>query len=114
MSAPVLLKNIETARRRLVGIIRPTPLMQSATLARMLDADVRIKPENAQKTGKTHDFVPKTKNGTNLRGVVKGRADYILWCIGAECRRQSLGRRAEALPAKSGNMPGRRCLWLIF
>ncbi len=34
--------------------------------------------ESAQKTGKTHDFVPKTKNGTNLRGVVKGRADSVL------------------------------------
>jgi len=51
MSAPAFLKNIEDARRRLAGIIRPTPLMQSATLARMLDADVRIKPENVQKTG---------------------------------------------------------------
>src|SRR5260370_7318505 len=51
MSAPVLLKNIEDAQRRLVGIIRPTPLMHSATLARMLDADIRIKPENKQKTG---------------------------------------------------------------
>jgi threonine dehydratase len=51
MSAYGLLKNIEDARRRLSGTIRPTALMRSTTLARMLDADVRIKPENVQKTG---------------------------------------------------------------
>jgi threonine dehydratase len=45
------LEEIEEARRRLAGIIRPTPLRRSATLSRMLDADVRIKPENVQKTG---------------------------------------------------------------
>jgi threonine dehydratase len=45
------LEEIEDARRRLAGIIRPTPLRRSATLSRMLDADVRIKPENVQKTG---------------------------------------------------------------
>jgi threonine dehydratase len=50
-SARLLLEQIEEARRRLAGIIRPTPLMRSATLSRMLDADVRIKPENVQKTG---------------------------------------------------------------
>jgi threonine dehydratase len=45
------LEQIEEARGRLAPIIRPTPLMRSATLSRMLDADVRIKPENVQKTG---------------------------------------------------------------
>lgn len=42
---------IQVARRRLEGIVKPTPLMRSATLERILDADVRIKPENLQKTG---------------------------------------------------------------
>jgi threonine dehydratase len=42
---------IEEARRRLAGVIKPTPLIRSATLDRILGADVRIKPENLQKTG---------------------------------------------------------------
>ena len=47
----MLLEKIQEARRRLDGIVKPTPLMRSATLERILDADVRIKPENLQKTG---------------------------------------------------------------
>jgi threonine dehydratase len=79
MSAPVLLKNIEDARRRLVGIIRPTPLMQSATLARMLDADVRIKPENKQKTGSfkirgAYNRIVTLSDEEKKRGVVTASA----------------------------------------
>lgn len=44
-------EDIERARRRLAGIVRPTPLMRSATLDRMLGAEVYLKPENLQKTG---------------------------------------------------------------
>ncbi len=43
--------DIELARKRLAGIVKPTPLIPSATLERMLDARVLIKPENLQKTG---------------------------------------------------------------
>jgi threonine dehydratase len=42
---------IELARQRLEGIIKPTRLMRSATLDRMLDAEIYLKPENLQKTG---------------------------------------------------------------
>jgi threonine dehydratase len=42
---------IEEAGRRLVGVIRPTPLIHSATLDRLLNAHVLLKPENQQKTG---------------------------------------------------------------
>src|SRR5271156_5762059 len=42
---------IEQARRRLQGIIKPTPLMPSATLSQMLDAEVLLKLENLQRTG---------------------------------------------------------------
>jgi len=45
------IEEIERARRRLEGIIKPTPLIRSATLARMVEAEVLIKPENLQKTG---------------------------------------------------------------
>ena len=43
--------DIEAARRRLQGILKPTPLLRSATLDRMLEAEVFLKPENLQKTG---------------------------------------------------------------
>ncbi|HKN15188.1 MAG TPA: threonine ammonia-lyase [Candidatus Binatus sp.] len=46
-----MLEQIEQARERLAGIIKPTPLMRSATLDRILAAQVLIKPENLQKTG---------------------------------------------------------------
>lgn len=42
---------IELARRNLAGVVKPTPLIRSATLCRMLGAEVHIKPENLQKTG---------------------------------------------------------------
>ncbi len=43
--------DIEAARQRLAPVLKPTPLQHSATLSRMLDAEVLIKPENLQKTG---------------------------------------------------------------
>ncbi len=49
--ATVTIEDIELARRRLSGIIGPTPLIPSTTLSRMLEAEVLIKPENLQKTG---------------------------------------------------------------
>src|SRR5260370_1142243 len=47
----LLPQQIEEARRRLADIIKPTPLIRSTTLDRILDAHVFIKPENLQKTG---------------------------------------------------------------
>lgn len=46
-----LQEKIEQARGRLAGIIKPTPLLRSGTLDRIIGASVRIKPENLQKTG---------------------------------------------------------------
>ncbi len=47
----VRIEDVEAARERLRGIIKPTALIQSATLGRMLGAEVYVKPENLQKTG---------------------------------------------------------------
>jgi threonine dehydratase len=47
----VAIKDIEAARLRLAPILKRTPLLHSATLSRMLEAEVLIKPENVQKTG---------------------------------------------------------------
>ena len=48
---PIDYSDIELARRRLTGIIRPTPLLRSDTLDRVVKAQVFFKPENRQKTG---------------------------------------------------------------
>jgi len=47
----MLPQRIEEARRRLDGVIRPTPLIGSETLDRIVGAHVLLKPENLQKTG---------------------------------------------------------------
>ncbi len=47
----VTIADIEHARRRLRTILKPTPLLRSATLDRILEAEVYLKPENLQKTG---------------------------------------------------------------
>ena len=49
--ASVTLQDVERARERLAGIVKPTPLIHSATLSRMLSAEIYLKPENLQKTG---------------------------------------------------------------
>jgi threonine dehydratase len=50
-SGSVALQDVEQARERLVGIVEPAPLVHSATLSRMLSAEIYLKPENLQKTG---------------------------------------------------------------
>jgi threonine dehydratase len=45
------ISDIEAARQRLAPILKRTPLLRSATLSRMLEAEVLLKPENVQKTG---------------------------------------------------------------
>ncbi|HEV3113469.1 MAG TPA: threonine ammonia-lyase [Candidatus Binataceae bacterium] len=47
----VAINDIDTARQRLAPVLKLTPLQHSATLSRMLEAEVLIKPENLQKTG---------------------------------------------------------------
>lgn len=47
----VSIEDLERARRRLQGIVKPTPLVPSVALSRMLEGEVLIKPENLQKTG---------------------------------------------------------------
>ncbi|MGZ6195212.1 MAG: threonine ammonia-lyase [Candidatus Binataceae bacterium] len=47
----VTIEDLELASGRLAGIVKPTPLIHSATLSQMLAAEVYLKPENLQKTG---------------------------------------------------------------
>ncbi|MGH7839220.1 MAG: threonine ammonia-lyase, partial [Candidatus Binataceae bacterium] len=50
-AAELAFAEIEQARGRLQGILKPTPLIRSATLDRLIGAEVYLKPENLQKTG---------------------------------------------------------------
>lgn len=45
------ISDIEAASRRLAPVLKRTPLQPSATLSRLLEAEVLVKPENLQKTG---------------------------------------------------------------
>ncbi|WP_424670712.1 threonine ammonia-lyase, partial [Candidatus Binatus sp.] len=70
---------IEEARRRLDGIIKPTPLIRSTTLDRILDAQVFIKPENLQKTGSfkirgAYNRIATLTHEQKSRGVVAASA----------------------------------------
>jgi len=51
ISESVTIEDLELARERLAGVVKPTPLIHSETLSRMLAAEVYLKPENLQKTG---------------------------------------------------------------
>ncbi len=51
MTDLVSIADIEEARRRIAGIVKPTPLIRRETLCRMIGAEVWLKPENLQKTG---------------------------------------------------------------
>ncbi len=75
----VTLDDILAAQRRLAGVIHATPLIHSATLSRMLDADVRIKPENLQKTGSfkirgAYNRVATLSDDEKARGVIAASA----------------------------------------
>ncbi len=50
-SDSVTIEDLELARERLAGVVKPTPLIHSDTFSRMLAAEVYLKPENLQKTG---------------------------------------------------------------
>jgi threonine dehydratase len=71
--------DIESARRRLDGIVKPTPIMTSTTLDQMIGARVLIKPENLQKTGSfkirgAFNRVAAMTEAEKKRGVVAASA----------------------------------------
>src|SRR5437667_732120 len=71
--------DIERARRRLEGVVKPTPLIGSATLARMLEAEVLLKPENLQKTGSfklrgAYNRIAALSSDEARRGVIAASA----------------------------------------
>jgi threonine dehydratase len=75
----LLPQQIDDARRRLAGIIKPTPLIRSTTLDRLLDAHVFIKPENLQKTGSfkirgAYNRIATLTDEQKSRGVIAASA----------------------------------------
>ena len=71
--------DIEAARKRLDGIVKPTPIMTSTALDRMIGARVLIKPENLQKTGSfkirgAFNRVAAMTEAEKKRGVVAASA----------------------------------------
>jgi len=73
------LEDIERARRRLQGVVKPTPMLRSAMLERMLEAEVFLKPENLQKTGSfkirgAYNRVAELSPAEAARGVIAASA----------------------------------------
>ena len=76
---PVNAGAIDRARGRLAGIVKPTPLIRSATLERMLGAQVYLKPENLQKTGSfkirgAYNCIAALSADATARGVIAASA----------------------------------------
>ncbi|HUA32212.1 MAG TPA: threonine ammonia-lyase [Candidatus Binataceae bacterium] len=75
----ITIDDIERARARLAGVVKPTPLMPNATLAAMLSADIRLKAENLQKTGSfkirgAYNFISALTPADKARGVIAASA----------------------------------------
>ncbi len=71
--------DIARARERLRGILKPTPMLRSATLERMLEAEIYLKPENLQKTGSfklrgAYNRVATLSSEEARRGVIAASA----------------------------------------
>ena len=72
-------RDIELAAKRLLSVIKPTRLIRSETLSRMLEAEVFIKPENLQKTGSfklrgAYNRIVSLAPGEADRGVIAASA----------------------------------------
>src|SRR6516162_7841825 len=72
-------RDIELAAKRLLWVIKPTRLIRSETLSRMLEAEVFIKPENLQKTGSfklrgAYNRIVSLAPGEADRGVIAASA----------------------------------------
>jgi threonine dehydratase len=79
ISESVTIEDLELARERLAGIVKPTPLIHSATLSQMIGAEVYLKPENLQKTGSfkirgAYNRVATLSPAEAARGVVAASA----------------------------------------
>ena len=79
ISDSVTIEDLELARERLAGIVKPTPLIHNATLSQMIGAEIYLKPENLQKTGSfkirgAYNRVAALSPAEAARGVVAASA----------------------------------------
>ena len=79
ISDSVTIEDLELARERLAGVVKPTPLIHSATLSQMIGAEIYLKPENLQKTGSfkirgAYNRVAALSPAEAARGVVAASA----------------------------------------
>ncbi|SRR5579885_139131 len=92
----VTLEDIEAARRCLVSVAKPTPLIRSATLSAMIGGEVFVKPENLQKTGSfkirgAYNRIASLSPEEKRRGVIAASAGnhgqalaYAATCAGVQ------------------------------
>src|SRR5260370_40536023 len=109
------IEDIQSARRRLEGVVKPTPLIASTTLSRMLDAEVLIKPENLQKTGSfkirgAYNRVATLSPDEARRGVIAASAGNHGPAVAFAARRAggtaTIGVPTTAALAKIAATPG--------
>jgi threonine dehydratase len=73
----VTLEDIVEARRRIAGVVRPTPLDRSTTLSRFAGRPIALKPEHLQRTGSfkirgATNFVSRLPPGTEVVAASAG------------------------------------------
>ena len=105
-----LLQEIEEARRRLDGILKPTPLIRSSTLDRIFDAHVFIKPENLQKTGSfkirgAYNRLATLTDEQKSRGVVAASAGNHGQALAYAATRAESSPRAPAITDRRSPTP---------
>ena len=87
------LRDVEQARDRVAGVVRPTPLDRSDTFTRMAGRPVLLKPEHLQRTGSF-----KIRGAYNLISTLPPGVDVVA---------ASAGNHAQGV-ALAGTLTGRR------
>jgi threonine dehydratase len=92
MLTPPTLRDVFEARKRLEGIVRPTPLLRHPLLADELGLDVHVKHENHNPTGAFKvrggiNLVASLDEGQRARGVITASTGNHGQSIAFACRR---------------------------
>ncbi len=92
MLTPPTLRDVFEARKRLEGIVRPTPLLRHPLLADQLGLDVHVKHENHNPTGAFKvrggiNLVASLDEGQRARGVITASTGNHGQSMAFACRR---------------------------
>ena len=102
----ITLDDVRDARRRIAGIIRPTPVDRSASLSQRVGRPVLLKPEHLQRTGSF-----KIRGAYNLISRLPAEAvEVVAASAGNHAQGVALaasltGRRADDLHARQRRLP---------